>query len=314
MDKTTAPPIRSLLFVPGSDSDQLAVADTLGADALVLDIEEPRTPFPEAERVRTRREVGAFLERQTGSGGPLCFVRIQSMSSGCSMRDLDAVVVPGLTGVLLPKLAGPGDIVALDAMLTCYETDRDLPRNSIVIYPVLETAQSIREAYEIGMASPRVAYLGGAISRFGDIHQALGFRWTAEGTETLYLREKVLVDARAAGVRWPISGMWGGRLDDHDGLTTWCDHLRDLGYFGMMITRPYQIEFAHRAFTPTPEEIAFWTDLVALADGAEGMDGPGIRFGEPGQGEVHVVHQAHVGSARKNLIWARELGLIDSAS
>ncbi|MCU1389007.1 MAG: hypothetical protein JWL72_2345, partial [Ilumatobacteraceae bacterium] len=39
-----------------------------------------------------------------------------------------------------------------------------------------------------------------------------------------------------------------------------------------------------------------------------------IRFGEPGQGEVHVVHQAHVGSARKNLIWARELGLIGSPS
>ena len=34
--------------------------------------------------------------------------------------------------------------------------------------------------------------------------------------------------------------MWGGRLDDHHGLTTWCNHLRDLGYFGMMITRPYQ--------------------------------------------------------------------------
>ncbi len=309
MDKTTACPIRSLLFVPGSDSEQLAVADQHGADGLVIDLEEPRTPFPEAERVRARLEVAEFLGRRPESGGPLCFVRVQSISSGMTMRDLNAVVVPGLTGILLPKLSGPGDIIALDAMLTCYETDRNMPRNSVVIYPVLETAQSIREAYEIAMASPRVAYLGGAISRFGDIHQALGFRWTAEGTETLYLREKVLVDARAAGVRWPISGMWGGRLDDHDGLTKWCEHLRDLGYFGMMITRPYQIEFAHRAFTPTVAEISYWQDLVDLADRAEGVDGPGIRFGEAAQGEVHVVHQAHVGSARQNLIWAEQLGV-----
>jgi hypothetical protein len=34
----------------------------------------------------------------------------------------------------------------------------------------------------------------------GDIQQALGYRWTAEGTETLFLRSKVLVDARAAGI------------------------------------------------------------------------------------------------------------------
>ena len=52
--------------------------------------------------------------------------------------------------------------------------------------------------------------MGGAISRFGDIHQAVGYRWTAEGTETLFLRSKVLIDAKAAGIRYPISGMWGG--------------------------------------------------------------------------------------------------------
>ena len=51
-----------------------------------------------------------------------------------------------------------------------------------MVYPILETAQALRLAYDIAVASPRVSYMGGAISRFGDIHQALGFRWTAEGT------------------------------------------------------------------------------------------------------------------------------------
>ena len=60
--------------------------------------------------------------------------------------------------------------------------------------------------------------MGGAISRFGDIHQAVGYRWTAEGEETLFLRSKVLIDAKAAGIRYPISGMWGGATDDLDGL------------------------------------------------------------------------------------------------
>ena len=83
------------------------------------------------------------------------------------------------------------------------------------------TRPAIRSAYEIAMASDRVAYMGGAVSRFGDIVADIGFRWTREGTETLYIREKVLIDARAAGIRYPISGMWGGANDDLDGLRAW---------------------------------------------------------------------------------------------
>ncbi len=63
--------------------------------------------------------------------------------------------------------------------------------------------------------------MGGAVSRFGDIVEDVGFRWTREGRETLYIREKVLIDARAAGIRYPISGMWGGANDDLDGLQAW---------------------------------------------------------------------------------------------
>ena len=36
-----------------------------------------------------------------------------------------------------------------------------------------------------------------------------------------------------------------------------------------------------------------------------------IEHGDPNQGEGFVVHIAHVGSARKNLAWARDLGRID---
>src|SRR4029450_7957162 len=134
---------------------------------------------------------------------------------------------------------------------------------------ILETAQALRLAYDIAIASPRVAYMGGAVSRFGDIHQALGYRWTAEGEETLFLRAKVLTDARAAGIRYPISGMWGGSVDDVDGLRTWATRLRDLGDYGMMIGDPPAVPLVHDVFTPRPEEIAYWQELDRLATEAE---------------------------------------------
>ena len=119
------------------------------------------------------------------------------------------------------------------------------------------------------MASPRVAYMGGAISRFGDIHQAIGFRCTPDARETLFLRSKVLIDAKAAGIRYPISGMWTGRLDDDDGLRAWCTELRNIGYYGMMLGNPVLLKTVHEVFSPTQAELAYWGELDELATKAE---------------------------------------------
>ena len=202
---------------------------------MVVDLEEPQTPYPESERERGRKVAREFFDSLVPGELPLVFARVQPPSTGQTLKDLRAVAGPGLAGMLLPKIESPADVHMLDALLTCTEVDFDLPSGQLAIYPILETAQAIRLAYEIAIASPRVSHMGGALSRFGDIHQALGYRWTAEGEETLFLRSKVLVDAKAAGIRYPISGMWGGALDDLDGLRAFATGLRNLGYYGMML-------------------------------------------------------------------------------
>jgi citrate lyase subunit beta/citryl-CoA lyase len=307
-------PLRSLVFAPGDDADLLAATAASGADAMVVDLEEPRTPYPEHQRARGRRVAREFFDSRGPDALPWLFARVQPPSTGMTWRDLDAVVGPALKGVLLPKIEGPADVHAADALLTCVEVEHGMSRGSLLIYPILETANAIRIAYDIAMASPRVGYMGGAISRFGDIHQAIGFRWTAEGEETLFLRSKVLVDARAAGIRYPISGMWGGRLDDLDALRDFATGLRNLGYYGMMLGHAGHVPLVHEVFSPTAEELAYWQELDALATAAEEAQretgGDKILHGDASQGEGHVVHIAHVGSARRNLAWARDLGLL----
>jgi len=307
------PPLRTVLFVPGDRREGLDAAAESGADALVIDLEEPRTPCPESLRVEARRVTGEFLASRAGSGGggggPRFFVRVQAPRTGQTILDLEAVMGPALYGILVPKVLGPADVHMADALLGAAEVKAGRPLGSSAIYPILETAQGLRVAHEIAMASRRVRHMGGAVSRFGDIHQAVGFRWTAEGMETLFLRSKVLIDCRAAGVRYPISGMWGGDVDDEDGLRTWCRQLRDLGYFGMMIGNRRHVPIVNEEFTPTATELAYWSDLDRLTDEAE-RDGSGpIFYGDPNQGEGYVLHLAHVGSARMNLEWARALGV-----
>jgi citrate lyase subunit beta/citryl-CoA lyase len=303
-------PLRSVLFVPGSNAKAVEAVARSGADAVVLDLEEPETPMTDAVRVRAHAIVGEFLRaRRADANEPRWFVRVRAASTGGAFRDLRAILTPALSGILLPKLRGPEDVVAMDALVLAAEVENGLARDSVLFYPILETAEALRLAYEIAMASPRVAYLGGAISRFGDIHQALGYRWTPEGQETLFVRSKVLLDAKAAGIRYPISGMWGGASDDLAGLRRFAQGLRELGYYGMMLGNPDHVPLVHEIFSPTPAEIAYWADLVRLGDeGARTGKGP-ILYGDPNQGEGFEVHQAHVESARLNLEWARALGL-----
>jgi citrate lyase subunit beta / citryl-CoA lyase len=321
--RPAAPPIRSVLFVAGSDDAGLDAAVDTGADALILDLEEPQMPMTERVREAARAKVAAFLDALPPADTalrPLVFCRVQPARTGQMWPDLMACVRPALTGIVVPKSYGPDDLVAADAVLTNAEAQVGRAIGSTWIYPIFETAAAIRLAFEIATASPRVACMGGAISRFGDIHQALGYRWSAEGAETHWLRSKLLADARAAGIRYPISGMWGGATDDVEGLRRFATELRDLGYYGMMLGDPAHIPLVHEVFTPSADEVAYWQTLVALGDEAErtgqGPSGPAEReipgpvlHGDPNQGEAHVVHGAHVASARLNLEWARALGV-----
>ena len=302
-------PLRSVLFVAGSDEVGLGRALDHGADALILDLEEPQMPMTDKVRVRARELVAAFLESAPTTGGPTIFCRVQPARTGGMWPDLMACLKPALTGIALPKSYGPADLHAADGVLANAEAAVGRTIGETVIYPIFETAEAIRQAYEIATASPRVACMGGAISRFGDIHQALGYRWTAEGQETHWLRSKLLVDARAAGIRYPISGMWGGASDDLDGLRRFASELRDLGYYGMMLGDPAHIPLVHEIFSPAAEEIAYWSELDRLGAEAERTGEGPVLHGDPNQGEAHVVHGAHVESARLNLQWARDLGL-----
>ena len=307
-------PLRSVLYFAGDVPEDVAKSESNGSDAVMLDLEEPRAPFPEPERERARAVVGEFLRSappRTDTNA-VFLVRVQSIASGQTDRDLDAVMCENLAGVLQPKISGPDDVAALDDLLTTAEDRAGLEPGSRLIYPILETASSLRLAYEIAMASPRVAYMGGALSRFGDIQHALGYRWTPEGRETLFIRSKVLLDAKAAGIHYPISGMWAGRIDDTDGVVAFATELRNIGYYGMLLnsTSAALVPVVHSVFTPSEEEIAVWRTMVEAHDLAEATSTRAL-VGQAVQGEGHVLHGSQVVSARRNLAWAQQLARRD---
>jgi citrate lyase subunit beta / citryl-CoA lyase len=227
--------IRSISNIRGDDLDAIEQATGIGLDAIYIDLEEPRTPLSERERSRVRGEVGKWLHGRPPGTGTRLFARVQSIWSGHLLADAEAIACPALAGIVLPKVEGPRDVLAADALLTALESERGLTSGSLLIYPILETAQALRQAYAIAMACPRVAYMGGAVSRFGDIVQALGYRWTPGGRESFMFRSAALVDCRAAGMPYPITGASSHETDDLTGVRRWAEQGRALGYRGSRV-------------------------------------------------------------------------------
>ncbi|TMU98143.1 hypothetical protein FGK60_10005 [Streptomyces sp. DASNCL29] len=299
-------PIRSLVYVGAANEAAVTRAVEADGDALFLDLEEPQFPYGPTERQHARQAVGEYLNSLTDrSQRTQHFVRVNAPATGLTIADLAAVLTPSLTGVLLPKTSGASDVHMLDGILTCMETERGLPVGSTQVFPLLETAEGVRGAFQVAAASPRVTYMGGMTSRFGDIYQAIRYRWTPRGDESLYLRSKVLMDARSAGIRYPVSGVWAGWPNDAAGIRTWAEAQRDLGYFGMF-TDPDGIGLAHDVFTPTADDMEFWAGLIACGESAS--RGGDSTFLWP-DGQRGGLHAAYLESARMNLQWAQELGL-----
>jgi citrate lyase subunit beta/citryl-CoA lyase len=256
---------RSILFIPGNQQRMLDKGPTTGADALLLDLEDA---VPVDEKATARAMVRAFL----GSvPQPPILVRVNSVSSGLTRDDLEAVVVPGLSGIFVAKVDAPQEIGQVATWLDELEPAAGLDRDSLELVAMIETARAVRLTYEIAVASPRVGSVCYSGAENGDLQTDLGTDWSLGGTEMLYARSKIVLDARAAGIDYPLEGVYAG-VHDLDGLVADTILSRRLGYKGRTIIHPSHVEPVNRLYTPNAAEIAYWRGLLAafedaLADG-----------------------------------------------
>ena len=89
-------------------------------------------------------------------------------------------------------------------MLNEVEHRKGIAIGATRLVPTLETARSMELVYEIAKRD-RVTALGGAAARSADTERALGYVWSADGREVLYLKSRVVMAARAAG-KAPLGG------------------------------------------------------------------------------------------------------------
>jgi citrate lyase subunit beta/citryl-CoA lyase len=235
--------------------------------------------------------VREWLEARPAPVDPVACVRLHAPDDHQLDEDLDAVVQPHLTAVLVPKVSHEDEVVEVAEALAFYEGRRGLPRGKVRIWPLVETATAVQRADRIARASDRVAYMGGGTSRQGDIARALGFQWSAEGQETLFVRSKVLVDVRAAGVPNPVSGLVSS-LDASADLETFARQSRALGYEGLMVIHPSQVALVNEVFSPTAADREEARAVIsALADAeAQGLGAITFRGRMIDRANIDTIH------------------------
>jgi citrate lyase subunit beta/citryl-CoA lyase len=297
-------PYRSMLFVPGHKPSWADKAISSGADAVILDLEDS---VPAADKADARKIVRETIERLREQGIRAdVWVRPNPYDSGLFGADVEEVATAGLAGLFLPKVFSADEIVRIDAVVSHIENRDRLDAGSVGLIVSFETAASMARCEDIAAASPRVSSLLGATGPNADVARELGFEFTPEGLESLYLRSRIVLAAKAAGLHHPVTGVWQD-IQDLEGFRRFAHDARRLGYRGMVCIHPSHVAPSHEVFTPTAATVDYSRRLIAAFREAEARGSAAVDF------EGQHVDLAHVKTAEGILELADAIGLEDGS-
>jgi len=288
---------RSELAVPGSNIRMLEKAPDLGADIVMLDLEDAVAP---ADKERARTNIIDALREQDWSRCSVS-LRINGLDTHYCYRDIvDVVEEAGqyLDTIVIPKASCAGDVHLVATLLTQIEDARRIGRR-IGLAVLIETAIGMVKCDEIAAAAPdrmeamifgvadyaaslqsHTTSIGGANPDYAMLTDSDdgGPRDRHWGDQWHYALSRIAVVCRAYGLR-PIDGPFGD-FTDPAGYLASARRAAVLGYEGKWAIHPSQIELANEVFTPdehlvekTHRIIAAMKEAAADGKGAVSLDG-----------------------------------------
>lgn len=264
---------RSRLYLPGNEPKFMVNAGIHKPDAVILDLEDSVHP----EQKDAARLVVRNALRTIDFMGAERMVRINQLPLGYD--DIDEVVPERPHLILIPKVETAKQVRDV-AKRVAEALGTKAKSHTVWLMPILESALGIENAFDIATAHETVCALTIGLE---DYTADLGVRKTKEGGESHFARSRLVNAARAAGVQ-AIDSVFGD-VGDMDGLRSWGQRSRAMGFEGMGCIHPRQIRVIHDAFAPTREEIDRAVAIVAAFEEAErkglGVVSLGTRMVDP---------------------------------
>lgn len=290
--------IRSWMFVPGHRQRMIDKALGLNADAIMLDIEDGVAPN---EKDAARKNIAESLGREKAPGSPARYVRINAIGHARMDADLEAVVRPGLEGLVCPKVDTPEEVRQVDAILNEKEPKNGLDKGRVKLLIAIESPKGLLNAPAIAAASARNI---GIIFGAEDFGREIGLPAVREGEarDLIYARSAIVIAAASAHVQ-AVDGVWVD-LNDSQGLLDFARQSRRLGFSAMSCIHPSQVDPINTVFSPTADEIDYCQKVLQAFEEANARGDGSIAFG--GQ----LIDRPIVERARRTIDTARSLGML----
>ena len=249
---------RSMLFVPTNVEKFVEKAPGVGADAVILDLEDAVAANAKDE---ARKLLPGVAKRLADQGLDVT-VRI-NRPWRLAVKDIEAAVSEHVVALLLPMTDSAAHVKEVDKVVTEVEAEKGLPVGQTFLCPLIETAEGYLNARDIANASPRMMSLS-----LGSEDFALSMGMEAD-PETLYApKQHIVACARAAGLT-PM-GFIGSIAEfrDMDKLYEIMRRSKRAGFRCASCIHPNQVKVCNEVFGPSEDEIAQARKIIEAYDAA----------------------------------------------
>ena len=280
---------RSLLFMPGNNPGMLTSGDVLGADMVVMDLEDAVSlDEKDAARVLVREALGFLQYRHSEVG-----VRMNPLDSPFWLADLEAIVPARPAALIIPK-ASVEAVQVMDREVERIRQERGIEQD-IRYLVIIETAMGLVEIRDIAACSPRI---DGLILGAEDLTSDMGIKRTKSGKEIEYARFVVATTARAFrldAIDTPFTD-----IEDVEGLLADTAFAKSIGFTGRLAINPRQVDPIQELFSPTGAEIEE-ADAILQAAARARSEGLGVFSHRGKMVDLPVIRRAEnlLASAKK---------------
>ncbi len=239
---------KSMLFMPGNNPGMLCSSSILGADAVIIDLEDAVSAGEkDAARILVREYLSNFDKSSTE-----VLVRINPTDTPYFYDDVEMLVNMEIDSIMLPK-ASVESVKEIDKLLS--------EKNSnLKVFALIETAMGVEDSLNILSASDRVI---GVLLGAEDLTLDLGAERTKASEEIRYSRQKIVAVSKALDIQaidTPFTD-----TDDMEGLKKDAEFAKAMGMTGKAAISPRHVMTINDVFSPTDKEVEH---AVRVCEGA----------------------------------------------
>jgi citrate lyase subunit beta/citryl-CoA lyase len=265
---------RPYMFVPGDSEKKLGKAQDLGADALILCLEDA---VAEPNKRKAREITREYLIAHRATTVNELWVRVNALDTEHMLADLVSSMAGAPTGIFLPKPSCGEDIKAVDNYLTILEQQNGIEIGSTRILSLAESALGLVNLSSfIGSSNRLCAITWGAEDMATDLGALTNVDEKGEYFLVHQLGRASCLTVGAAGGLQPADSVYIDYKDEAS-LRTQCIRSRKEGFTGKMAIHPAQVAVINECFSPTEEEIEPVRQVIKAFEDADGAGTVGLN-------------------------------------